>query len=184
MCGRAAHSAGRSARGFTLMELLVTLAVAAVFVAIAVPSYRATINRNSVATQVNDFLTDLNYARSEAVTRGMIVRMCKSTDGTACATAGGWQQGWIIYTDVKNDKNPTTADILRVAGALGGGTTLLGNSHVKNDIHFRANGFALGNNGTIFACDNDGTNLTRIKISSSGRVSTEKHSRADDTCTP
>lgn len=173
----------RYARGFTLIELIVTLAVAAVFVAIAVPSYRATINRNSVATQVNDFLAAMNYARSEAITRGLVVRMCKSSDGANCASSGGWQQGWLIYTDVDNDKKPASTDILRITKALGGGTTMLGNANVDDDIRFDANGFALGNNGTIFACDSEGDNLTNITIASSGRVLSEEPD-SGDSCTP
>lgn len=183
MSTRGKYPIGLPPRGFTLMELIVTLAVAAVFVAIAVPSYRATINRNSVATQVNDFLAALNYARSEAITRGLVVRMCKSGDGANCANSGGWQQGWLVYTDVDNDKSPTTSDILRIASALGGGTTMLGNANVDDDVRFDANGFALGNNGTIFACDSDGDNLTNITIASSGRV-LSKAPDSGDSCTP
>lgn len=160
---------GRRLRGFTLIELLVTLSVAAIFLAIAIPSYRAIINRNSIATQVNNLLADLNYARSEAITRGNTVRLCKSADEATCLndppnTSSGWQQGWIVI----NFRDDVAGELLRVQGALEARTDITGN--LRGNVNFDANGFAIGSAGTIKFCDADDGNPTRIVISTSGRI--------------
>jgi len=77
-------------RGFTLTELMVTLAVAAVLIAIAAPSYRDFILDTGMSAEANEFLTTVNFARSEAVKRNVRVTMCRSSDGAGCANAGNW----------------------------------------------------------------------------------------------
>jgi type IV fimbrial biogenesis protein FimT len=85
-------------RGFTLVELLVTIAVVAILSAIALPSFTHMIQRNEVSSASNRLLADLGYARSEAATRGTYVSVCPSDDGTSCADGAAWESGWIVYT--------------------------------------------------------------------------------------
>ena len=84
--------------GFTLVELLVTLAVTAVLLAIAVPSFRDTIRRNRVSSANNALLSALNYARSEAIDRGQVVTLCPSTDSASCTSGASWGAGWLVYS--------------------------------------------------------------------------------------
>jgi type IV fimbrial biogenesis protein FimT len=86
-----------SNRGFTLIEMMVTLAVAAILSMIAVPSFRNASLSSQLRSSANDFLATANFARSEAIKRGTAVTMCVSTDGSSCA-AGGWEQGWIVLS--------------------------------------------------------------------------------------
>ena len=72
-------------RGFTLLELLVTISIVAILVAVAVPSMESSNKRGQVKAHQRHFLGALNYARSEAVSRNKLVSMCASNDGaTAC----------------------------------------------------------------------------------------------------
>ncbi len=86
-------------RGFSLLELMITITVMAILLAIAVPSFRDVIHRNQVSSASNAMLASLNYARSEAITRGQLVSMCPG-DQTAGCTSGGtaYDQGWLVYT--------------------------------------------------------------------------------------
>lgn len=84
--------------GFSLLELMITLAVAAILLVIAVPSFDGLMHRSRVSSASNDLLSSLAYARTEAVTRGQLVSMCASTDGKSCASSTSYEPGWIVYT--------------------------------------------------------------------------------------
>ncbi len=89
----------RRCKGFTLVELMVTIVIVAVLLAIALPSFRNVIQRNRVATASNDLLASLSYARTTAIYRHQLVSMCPSADGTSCTSAGqAFEPGWIVYT--------------------------------------------------------------------------------------
>ena len=64
--------------GFTLIELIITVALAAIIVTIGIPSFRTAILNNSRTAQVNEFVGVLNLARSEAAKRGLRVTICRS----------------------------------------------------------------------------------------------------------
>ncbi|MGA9422632.1 MAG: GspH/FimT family pseudopilin [Rhodanobacteraceae bacterium] len=92
-----------AARGFGLIELVITIAVAAILTAIALPSFTATMRSNRVASQANDLVTALNFARNEAVTRTQGVSVCAADTHaglpTTCGAATDWDQGWVAFID-------------------------------------------------------------------------------------
>ena len=69
-------------RGFTLIELMITLAVAAILLTVAVPSFQTLIKRNALTARTNNFIADLHFARGEAAKRGSDVSVCPSSNGT------------------------------------------------------------------------------------------------------
>ncbi|MGB5065269.1 MAG: GspH/FimT family pseudopilin, partial [Candidatus Competibacter sp.] len=69
--------------GFTLIELMITVALAAIVLTLGVPAFQETIRNNRLATTVNDFISSLNLTRSEAIKRGTRVTLCKSANGTS-----------------------------------------------------------------------------------------------------
>lgn len=85
----------RAAGGFTLLELMVTIAVAAVLLSLAVPSFSDATLSGKLAASANDLVAGVAVGRSEAIKRNSVARMCVSTNGTSCGS-GGWEQGWII----------------------------------------------------------------------------------------
>ena len=86
-------------RGFTLIELMVTLAVLAIVLGIAVPSFTQQIRNNGSVALTSEFQAALNYARAEAVKRATRVSICPSTNGTSCLTATDWHKGWMVFVD-------------------------------------------------------------------------------------
>lgn len=82
-------------RGFTLVELMVTIAVLAIVLAIAIPGMDELTLSNRLGAYANNLVASTHLARGEAIKRNAVVTMCVSTDGENCA-AGGWEQGWIV----------------------------------------------------------------------------------------
>lgn len=116
-------------RGFTLLEVMVVLAIVAILTTLAAPSFVAMIQSNAVSGNVNTFIADVRYARSEAVRRGGAVLMCRSDAPEATApvcntTAGtnGWASGWIIFEDRDDSLNYSAAadanQLLKVQGPI------------------------------------------------------------------
>lgn len=163
--------------GFTLLELIVALAVAAVLIGIAVPSYRSMIQRNAMAASVNDLVGALNYARSQAVTRGRTVFICPSSNQESCSAQSGWQNGWIVYAPDPGSETPSEDNTLNVHGALDGNVAIAFNRS-ENRITFDANGFALSSNGHFTATASDSGQSTVIRIASTGRVESETEANA------
>ena len=158
-------------KGFTLIELMVTISVAAILLVIAVPNFRTFVLNNRITGQANDMMTALNYARSEAIKRGLPVSMCSSTTGAACAGVLTWGTGWIVFADPNNNGTLDAGEtLLRVWPALGGANTL--NAGLAA-VTFDSSGFARASAATYRLCDSRGTGFARnIQLAGSGRAIT------------
>jgi type IV fimbrial biogenesis protein FimT len=90
-------------RGFTLIELMVTVTVLAILLSIGIPSFSDVIRNNRTAAATNSLVTSLNFARSEALKRGMPVTVCPANDAvnpTDCdGNSTGWDKGWLVFSD-------------------------------------------------------------------------------------
>ena len=183
--------------GVSLIELMITISIAAILLAAGTPSFMDMLKRNRLEAQASDFVSSLNTARSEAVLRNVRVTMCRSSDGATCG--GEWENGWIVFND--DGVTPGAVDggeeiILVNDGFDRTGYTLRGNNNVSNRISFGAQGYSLGFNGQLVLCyddDQDGTgdfddeNGRVAIISSSGRIRSVKPSDGDVTlvdCAP
>ena len=147
--------------GFTLVEIMVTLGVAAILLSFGVPRFQGIILSNRLSTNTNLMIGSLNLARSEAIKRGMQINVIKT--GTA------WKDGWVIEEDVSKK-------VLRTVAALNGSMELTAAASYK----YQPNGFIrAATEQIIYVCDSarDGEFGREITIAISGRasVSNRKH---------
>ena len=155
MKNQPAHSSG-----FTLIELMITIIIAAILLSIAIPSFTDTIAANRLTTNANELVTALNLARSEAVKRGQQVVVRK--------TGANWENGWQVFVDIdrstaaKQNIFDAGTDIeLRVYSALPGSYTLRGNNNFVNFIRYQPDGQS-SNFGSFALCN--GGNITDAKL--------------------
>jgi type IV fimbrial biogenesis protein FimT len=153
--------------GVTLIELIVTLAIAVILLSIAVPSFQSAMRTNRIAALTNELSGALQLARSEAVTRGRQVTVCKSDDVSddtpTCNASASWQNGWLVFAD---DNQNSTFDAgerpLRV-GQPSAGTAVIASggtdaTNFANYVSFTPTGQAKGsstthpNEGTLTIC--------------------------------
>ena len=152
------HTAGRSprrARGFTAVELMFSLAIAGLVTALAVPSFRDFLQNNRTAEEANALVGALALARNEAVTRGVPVSVCSSTDNETCANDPDWTTGWIVFTDAVGTVGSVDAPdtVLRALPALRTGSDLAADA---NFVSYAANGFLGSAAGVTFDLDVEG----------------------------
>ncbi len=122
----------RKLTGFTLMELLITITIAAILAAVAAPSFARLIRDTRLTTSANNLVSVLNLARSEAAKRGTNVFVQADSGTTA------WGDGWTVLVDTNGSTVPDAGDqVTRVAEALDGILTLTGSVAV---VQFRPTG--------------------------------------------
>jgi type IV fimbrial biogenesis protein FimT len=127
--------------GFTLLELLVAVTAALVLLLVAAPSMSAVINSMKLTSASNDLMSHMYLARNEAIKRNGRVVLCKSSNGTSCATSGGWEQGWIVFHDTNNNGVIDGGElVIARQQALPGALRLTGNQNVAKYVSFEASG--------------------------------------------
>jgi type IV fimbrial biogenesis protein FimT len=146
------HNQLEHSPGFTLMELMVTIAIAGILLGVAIPSFTSIISNNRLTTYTNELVTALNLARSEAIKRGQPITIKRISD-----TPGDWGSGWTVFTDLHGDGTLDIADgdtLLRTYAALPTSFTLRGT--YVNRITYQASGISA--NGSFVICDNSDNN--------------------------
>lgn len=143
----------RSSRGFTLIELITTVAVAAVCLAVLVPAWSGMVERSHITTVTNQLLTQLRYARNEAVTRNRAVSLCPSDDASSCSgDFRGWHKGYIVFEDTDGNRRRSPGEtLLRVQGPQSIGLRLH-TSAGRPAVRFRGDGSAWSTNTTFRIC--------------------------------
>lgn len=159
-------------RGFTLIEMLIVLAVVATLAGLAAPAFGKLIGKTRAQAARSQLAVALNEARIGAVARGMHVVVCPSTDQRHCDDTTRWHHGWIVFADANHNRQIDEGEMpLSVGQALPNGVAVVGNSG-RQRIDYQPDGSARGTNATLTVCDRSGgTAAARtLVINQSGRI--------------
>ena len=150
-------------RGFSLLELIVTLSIAGVLLGLGVPAFTRLLLDSKRTTAVNSFVHSIYLARTSALNYGQTISICRSLDGETCINqTADWQVGWIVFVNADRDEPP-----VRDANEL-----LLSTRAAKSDPTISSNRRSYSFkpyehgviNGTLVFCDRRGPTQARAII--------------------
>ncbi|HEX2138609.1 MAG TPA: GspH/FimT family pseudopilin [Woeseiaceae bacterium] len=153
-------------QGFTLYELIVTMAVAAIILSFGVPGFMTFIDNNRATTHTNDLVTALNLARSEATRRGAAITVCSSANNATCSGSTDWSTGWVVRS--------AAGDVLRVWPERSGGAGVVSGN--VSQIQFLSPG-SLGAGAPLMQIrlpDCTGNNGRDVSVNGAGRISVDR----------
>ena len=163
------------AAGFTLVELMVTLFIAAILFTVAVPTFTETIATNRLTTQANDIVAAVTSARSEAIVRNQNISLCRidtATD-TTCSTSSGAWENWLITN--------AAGAVIRRGSVDSGGDMVVTSTLVNDQVVFGSDGLARTNgalvaDNLITVCANRtmDNNIRQITLGAGSRISTDR----------
>lgn len=156
----------RRIRGFTLYELMVTLALASAITSLAVPGFRGFMQSSRAVTHTNDLVTALNLGRSEATRRGAPIDLCASDDGATCSNDTDWSTGWIVLTP--------TGEVLRAWPERSGGSGVLTGTVARFQFQARGALSAGAPQLDLQLADCIGDQRREISINVAGRISVNR----------
>jgi type IV fimbrial biogenesis protein FimT len=178
------HGTGnRRQRAFTVLELLVTLTIAAILLLTGIPAFEQFTRRQHLRAAVGNLHNDLLAARSEAVFRNVSAVACPGTIPGGCSGASNWSNGWIVFADDNGDRQYQPGEALVRHGQVFEAVAVHGTAG-RSSIRFLPDGSAPGSNGSIGFCGRGGPPQARkLVISNIGRIRRDDYPGIDpDSC--
>lgn len=161
----------RSESGFTLLELLVTILLAAILVTIAIPSFRNMILDNEITATANALVVGLKVARSDALRESRDVSLCPDSPATTTPCDGtSWTAGWQVWADRQENGTPSATEVIRANGQSPSSIVIDQNGSTSpTAVEYLANGLnSTGKTITFSVCDTQRHNEQGVKITISG----------------
>ena len=174
--------------GFTLIELMIAIALVAVLLATAVPALDDFTNDARQTGAINDLISSIHLARNTAITTNSRVMMCASASGTNCELTS-WDSGWIVFGDLNSNGTLDVDETIVSASAAVDGLSIL-SGEFPAAMMYRPNGRAMtgaltGNSGEFTVCDFRGAGHAKVimvELSGRPRMSEKKANGLPPTC--
>jgi type IV fimbrial biogenesis protein FimT len=164
------------AKGFTFLELIITIAIAAILMGIAIPSFQSLISSTRIYSQSRKLFNTLVMTRSHAITSGFRTILCPTIDGEQCHKGNKWHHQLIIFEDRNSDgkRNLESEPLIHTTEAAEQLNIYSGSSYAstgaRRKVAYYPMGHAYGSTITITVCDKKGaTEPHLIVVSNFGR---------------
>ena len=163
--------ARRQARGITLIELVMTLAIVAILAAAAAPAFGSLVQSSEARAAKSGLTVALNTARMGAVGKSADVVACPSRDGEYCDHSTEWQRGWLVFVDADaSGARSEDEAIVTLSEAQPEGIAIV-SSAGRQRVVYRPDGSSAGSNLTLTVCDRRGAEAaTALVVNNAGRV--------------
>ncbi|HEX2140544.1 MAG TPA: GspH/FimT family pseudopilin [Woeseiaceae bacterium] len=169
----------RGARGYTLYELVMTLAIAALVLTLGLPSFGGLVADKRLRAETDALFHALHLARKASIVRRREVSLCPSSDGLSCDGGTDWSAGWILFVNADRDGPPR----------VDGGEPILVRRRVHERVRIASNRQAFtmrtthlrATNGTLVVCDRAERAESRaVIVSYTGRPRVARRDRRGD----
>ncbi|MFK4751050.1 GspH/FimT family pseudopilin [Oceanobacter antarcticus] len=173
----------RPLSGFTLIELMVTIAIFGIIMFAAAPSLSSFLSRSELTAEANRFMGALVFARTEAVKRNTNVVLCPSKDQTSC-NSSNWADGWITFQDTDGSGTlaaDSSEEVIKYADAASS-VNIYPDSEFAAAIRYKADGNITNNPGKVVICSEQApaaVNAREVGIASGGRTSITATQKSD-----
>jgi type IV fimbrial biogenesis protein FimT len=160
----------QSSTAFTLLEMMITIAIIAILVTLGVPAFFEFSQKQAISAAINTLHNDLLLARSHAVYEGLPVVACPGNETSGCTDGIQWSDGWIVFADPNADRTLQVNETV-VRSGMAIEHMAINSSSGRTSFRFYPNGSTPGSNGSISFCGRGGPELARkLIISNLGRI--------------
>ncbi|HEU4517761.1 MAG TPA: GspH/FimT family pseudopilin [Steroidobacteraceae bacterium] len=161
----------RAPKGFTLLELMVVLAIAGVLMAVGIPAMGDFIRNSRITAAANDVMAALHFTRSEAIKRRDPVTLCTSasavTDANPTCAASDLLTGWIVFVDTNQSSQRDAGELVLLQHEPMNAAITARSSEDEFAVTYLENGFALNPNAAqLVLCDERGNTPSGGELSS------------------
>jgi type IV fimbrial biogenesis protein FimT len=157
------------ARGVTLVEMIISVAIAAILSGLAVPAMHGVLRRQRVNTSFRSLVESIHATRMLSIERQRRALLCPSRDGRHCSGDSGWEHGWLVALDSNHDGQPDAQPQIVHAAQHG---VHIQASRGRSRIYYHPDGSAPGSNLTLRVCPvtDIPARVDAVVISNVGRV--------------
>lgn len=163
----------KTQRGLSLIELIVTMAIAAIVLGVGVPTFGNVVADNAMASNANRFVASINLARSSAVRYQRNATICASSNYNAatptCSAGTDWSNGWIVYVDKDRDGAVDADEVQSVFEPFSDDVSFA--SGAVNGFTYDARGFVDNGDNLTLCDDRTGEMGRQVRVNAAGRVS-------------